>query len=212
MLDIETQSPLTLARELAPQIRSCADEIEAERELPRALFETLADAGFFHLALPRSLGCPEIDLPTYIQVIEELGKADASTAWVINQGAIFATYAARMPHDMARSIWIDTPRGVVSNTPAAIAEAIVVPGGFRVTGELGFSTGCRHASWVAPHAQIIENGAPRLLDDGQPETRYLFVPLTKPNCSIPGMCEVCAARARTTSPYTMCLSPRHVAS
>ncbi|HEY7712136.1 MAG TPA: acyl-CoA dehydrogenase family protein [Candidatus Entotheonella sp.] len=177
MLDIETQSPLTLARELAPQIRSCADEIEAERELPRALFETLADAGFFHLALPRSLGCPEIDLPTYIQVIEELGKADASTAWVINQGAIFATYAARMPHDVARSIWIDTPRGVVSNTPAAIAEAIVVPGGFRVTGELGFSTGCRHASWVAPHAQIIENGAPRLLDDGQPETRYLFVPV-----------------------------------
>jgi alkylation response protein AidB-like acyl-CoA dehydrogenase len=177
MLDTETQSPLTLARELAPQIRSCADEIEAERELPRALFETLADAGFFHLALPRSLGCPEIDLPTYIQVIEELGKADASTAWVINQGAIFATYAARMPHDVARSIWIDTPRGVVSNTPAAIAEAIVVPGGFRVTGELGFSTGCRHASWVAPHAQIIENGAPRLLDDGQPETRYLFVPV-----------------------------------
>ena len=177
MLDTEVQSPLTIARELAPQIRSCADEIEAERELPRALFETLADAGLFHLALPRSLGCPEIDLPTYTQVIEELGKADASTAWAINQGSIFATYASRMPHDVARSIWIDTPRSVVSNTPAAIAEAIVVPGGFRVTGKLGFSTGCRHASWVAPHAQIIENGASRLLDNGQPETRYLFVPV-----------------------------------
>jgi alkylation response protein AidB-like acyl-CoA dehydrogenase len=172
-----TQSLLEIARTLALQIQSYADEIEAERELPRPLFETLADAGMFHMALPRSLGCPEIDLPTYIQVLEELGKADASTAWVINQGGIFATYASRMPHEAAREIWIYTPRSVVSNTPAATAEAIVVPGGFRVTGRQGFSTGCRHASWVAPHAQVIENGRPRLLDGGEPETRYLFVPV-----------------------------------
>jgi alkylation response protein AidB-like acyl-CoA dehydrogenase len=173
----KTPSLLEVARTLAPQIQSCAEEIEAERELPRPLFEALADAGMFHMALPRTLGCPEIDLPTYIQVIEELGKADASTAWVINQGGIFATYASRMPPDVARAIWIDTPRSVVSNTPAATAQAVVVPGGYRVTGRQGFSTGCRHASWVAAHAQIFENGHPRLLENGQPETRYLFVPV-----------------------------------
>jgi len=106
----EVRSPLDAVRKLVPQIRSCADEIEATRELPRPLFEALADAGLFHLALPRALGCPELDLPTYIQVIEEIGKADASTAWAVNQGAIFATYAARMPHEVARAIWIDTPR------------------------------------------------------------------------------------------------------
>ena len=69
-------------------IRSCAEETEAQRELPRPLFEALADAGMFHLAVPRSLGGGEIDLPTYAQVIEELGKADASTGWCVNQGAI----------------------------------------------------------------------------------------------------------------------------
>jgi alkylation response protein AidB-like acyl-CoA dehydrogenase len=175
----EGQSLLDVVRKLAPQIRSCADEIEATRELPRPLFEALADAGLFHLALPRSLGCPELDLPTYIQVIEELAKADASTAWAINQGTVFATYAARMPHAVARAIWIDTPRSVVSNTPAPSAQAVVVPGGYLVTGCQGFSTGCRHASWVAPHAQIIEHGQPRLLKNGQPETRYLFVPVAE---------------------------------
>ena len=97
MTGTETRSLLDAARELAPKIRAAADEIEAERELPRALFEALADAGFYHMAVPRSLGGAELDLPTYIQVIEELGKADASTAWTINQGAIYATYAARMP-------------------------------------------------------------------------------------------------------------------
>lgn len=175
----EVRSLLDVARTLVPHIQSYADEIEAARELPRPLFEALADAGMFHMALPRTLGCPEIDLPTYIQVIEELGKADASTAWAINQGGIFATYASRMPHDVARAIWIDTPRSVVSNTPAATAQAVVAPGGYRVSGQQGFSTGCRHASWVAAHAQIIENGNPRRLGNGQPETRYLFVPVAE---------------------------------
>jgi alkylation response protein AidB-like acyl-CoA dehydrogenase len=179
MPETEVQSLLDAARQLAPQIGAAAEEIEVARELPRPLFEALADAGLFHMALPRTLGCPELDLPTYIQVIEELGKADASTAWMINQGAIFATYAARMPHATARAIWLDVPRSVVANTPAATAQAVVVPGGYRVTGEQGFSTGCRHASWLASHAQVIENGRPRLLENGQPETRYLFVPIAE---------------------------------
>jgi indole-3-acetate monooxygenase len=170
---------LDAARQLGPQIRSCADEIEATRELPRALFESLADAGLFHLALPRTLGGAELDLPTYIQVIEELGRADASTAWIVNQCAIFATYSARMPREIARAIWIDTPRSVVANTPSATATAVPVPGGYRVTGRQGFSTGCRHAAWLAAHAQIVENGQPRVLDDGQPDARYFFVPVAE---------------------------------
>ncbi len=177
MLETEVLSPLKAARQLAPEIRACAGAIESDRELPRDLFEAMADAGIFHMAIPRSLGGAEIDLPTYIQVIEEIGKADASTAWVTNQTTIFGTHAARMPHDVARAIWIDTPRCVISNTPMPTAQAVVVPGGFRVTGEQGYSTGCRHASWIASRAQIIENGQPRRLENGQPETRFLFVPV-----------------------------------
>jgi alkylation response protein AidB-like acyl-CoA dehydrogenase len=177
MPDTEIQPLLNVVQELVPQIRARAKDIEATRELPRPLFEALADAGLFHLALPRSLGCPEIDLPSYIQVIEALGQADASTAWMVNQGAIFATYASRMPHEMARRIWIDPPRSVVANTPSPTARAVVVPGGYRVTGKQGFSTGCRHATWLASHAQVIVDGHPRRLPDGQLETRYLFVPV-----------------------------------
>jgi alkylation response protein AidB-like acyl-CoA dehydrogenase len=178
MTAIETQSPLDAARNLAPVIRSCADQIEADRELPRPLFDALADAGLFLLALPRALGGAELDLPTYVEVLEEIGKADASTGWIVNQCAVFATYAARMPRDVARLIWIDTARSVVANTPTPTAQAIVVPGGYRVTGRQGFSTGCRHAAWLAARAQILENGRLRL-QDGQPEQRYLFVPVAE---------------------------------
>lgn len=171
-------APLETARKLAPMIRTYADDAEEARALPKPLFDALADAGLFLLAFPRSMGGSELDLPTYVQVIEEIGKADASTGWVVNQCAVFATYAARMPRDVARAIWIDTPRSVVANTPLADARATVVPNGYRVTGRQGFSTGSWNASWVAAHAQIVEDGKVRL-DRGQPETRYLFVPVAE---------------------------------
>jgi alkylation response protein AidB-like acyl-CoA dehydrogenase len=180
-LESDGRSPLDAARKLVPQIRAAADEIHENRELPRPLFEAMADAGLFHMAIPRAIGGGEIDLPTYVQVIEEIGKADASTGWCLNQGAIFGTYAARMPRAVARTIWADVPRAVVANTPAPTAKAIVVPGGYRVTsppGGQGFSTGCRHASWVAAHAQITENGKIRMEGEA-PEARYMFVPVAE---------------------------------
>jgi len=168
-------SVLESARQLAPLVREHAAETEAARELPKPVFNALADAGFYLMCVPRAVGGLEIDFPTYIQVLEELGKADASTAWTVSQGANWATYSARLPRDAARHIWIDTPRSVVSNTPGATAKAVAVPGGFRVTGRQPFSTGIMHASWVAAHAQVIENGEVRLRD-GKPEARYCLIP------------------------------------
>ena len=174
----DTQSLFEAVRKLLPMIRSSAERIEADRELPRPLFEALADAGLFKLLIPHNVGGAEIDLPGYVQLLEELGKADASTGWVVNQCAVFATYAARIPREVARSIWIDTPRSIVANTPVATAQAVAVPGGYRVTGRQGFSSGCRHAAWLAARALILEKGQPRV-EDGRAEERYLFVPVAE---------------------------------
>lgn len=171
----ESRSVLEAARRLAPLVRENAHRIEADRELPKPVFHALADAGLYLMAVPRDVGGLEVDFPTYLQVLEELGKADASTAWTVSQGANFATYSARMSRKAAREIWIDTPRSVISNSPAATAKAVVVPGGFRVTGRQPFSTGCMHATWMAAHAQVIENGEVRLRN-GKPEVRWCFVP------------------------------------
>src|SRR5687767_6698128 len=174
---MSTNSPSVLeaARRLAPLVRENAARIDADRALPKPVFHALADAGFYLMAVPRAVGGLETDFPTYLQVLEELGNADASTAWTVSQGANFATYSARMSRDAAREIWIDTPRSVISNSPLAAAKAVVAPGGFRVSGRQPFSTGCMHASWMAAHAQVIENGEVRSRN-GKPEVRWCFVP------------------------------------
>lgn len=170
-----TISLLESARQLAPQIRAAANEIDASRELPRPLFEAIADAGLFHMCVPRALGGLEVDFPQQVLIAEELGKADASTAWAVGQGATFASWSMYLQPATVREIWIDTPRSVVSNTPEPNGKAIVVPGGYRVSGRHGFSTGCMHASWVASQAQIIDNGVVRQRN-GVPELRFFFMP------------------------------------
>ena len=94
---------LESARKLAPLIRANADDIEANRELPREVFEALADAGLFMMAVPRALGGLELDLPLQVRIVEEIGRADASTAWALNQGTTFGTYAAFMSPAAARA-------------------------------------------------------------------------------------------------------------
>lgn len=165
------------ARDLGPLIQSYADQIDETRELPRPLFEAVADAGFFHMVVPRALGGPEVDLPTYLDVLEEIGKFDASTAWCINQASSFVTYAPCFPVNVARLIFVDTPRSVVANTPAPTATAIPVPGGYRITGRHGFGTGCHHASWMASRGHVMVDGQPRTLPNGKPDMRYFMLPV-----------------------------------
>ena len=75
------------AREFAPELAAAADEIERRRELPEPVVAALIERGFFRLLLPRSLGGAELLPATFVPVIEEIAKADASTAWCLNQAA-----------------------------------------------------------------------------------------------------------------------------
>ena len=148
---VATPSVLEAARRIAPLVRENAAKIDADRELPKPVFHALADAGIYLMAVPRAVGGLEIDFPIYLQVIEELGKADASTAWTVSQNANWATYSARMSREAAREIWIDTPRSVVSNTPGASRE------GGRGAGRLS-----RHRPAAVQHrlhARFVDGGA-----------------------------------------------------
>jgi len=71
---------LDAARALVPTIRALTEETEARHELLSQLFETIADAGFLHMALARGLRCPErLDRPHRL-VWANLGFRDGQRA------------------------------------------------------------------------------------------------------------------------------------
>lgn len=168
--------PRQAAEKLAPRIRALAARIDADRELPEELADELAEAGLFRMLVPRSLGGFELDFPEYVRVVEIISRADGSTGWCINQGGVIATIAARLPPETGREIWLKNPRSVIANGPPPGGKATEVEGGYRVTGRWTFSSGCRHANWMAGLSTLAENGVPRRRPDGRLDVRMLLFP------------------------------------
>src|SRR3990172_6261114 len=105
------------ARRLAPQIEACADQIEQERRLAEPVLEALFAAGMFRLLLPPSLDGGEIDPATFAAVIEEIAKADASTAWCMCQASGCSMSAAYLRPDVAAEVFGRDPRAVLAGGP-----------------------------------------------------------------------------------------------
>lgn len=142
-------SYLDAARALMPKVLASADIIDRERELPAELANEIADRGFFRMLVPKSLGGGEIDYLDHLDIIQEFGKADGSTAWCINQNSVFATHSAVMPEATAREIWSDQRAVAANGPPTSSSNVVPVDGGYRLTGRWNFSSGCRHATWLA---------------------------------------------------------------
>jgi len=164
------------ARELGPRLDAAAVEIELRRELPEPIVEGLVERGLFRLLLPRALGGAELPPAVYVQVIEEVAKHDASTAWCLGQATGCTMTSALLEPEVACEIF-GGKRGIVAWGPPGPAEARTVPGGYRLSGTWSFASGSHHASWLGAHVAILsEEGTPRLRPDGGPVIRTLLFP------------------------------------
>src|ERR1700742_1232222 len=165
------------ARALQPLIASEADEIERTRRLTPKVTAALIENELYRALLPRSVGGLEVALETFMQMQEEIAKADASTAWCLGQCAVCAMTAAYLAPDAANEIF-NTPPGILA-WGAVNHEVKVVPGGYMANARWEFASGSRQASWLGAHVEIVEaDGTPRKKKDGSPEIRTILFPIT----------------------------------
>jgi len=165
------------ARALQPLIASEADEIERTRRLTPAVTAALIENELYRALLPRSVGGHEVALETFMQMQEEIAKADASTAWCLGQCAVCAMTAAYLEPDAANEIF-NTPPGILA-WGAINHEVKAVPGGYMANARWEFASGSRQASWLGSHVRIVEaDGTTRKKKDGAPEIRTILFPMT----------------------------------
>jgi hypothetical protein len=98
------------ARALQPLIARDADEIERTRRLTPAVTEALIENGLYRVLLPKSLGGGEVPLEAFMQMQEEIAKADASTAWCLGQCSVCAMTAAYLDPDAANDVGALPPK------------------------------------------------------------------------------------------------------
>src|SRR6516165_4815027 len=163
------------ARALGPLITREADETERTRRLTPAVTAALVENGLYRALLPQSLGGAEAPLEIFMQMQEEIAKADASTAWCLGQCSVCAMIAAYLDRDAANEIFNDPP-GILAW--GAIAHEVRAGlGGYRASARWEFASGSRQASWLGAHVRSVGiDGAPRKNADGSPEVRTILFP------------------------------------
>ena len=173
--DAQGADYLQRACELAPELAAAADEIERRRELPEPVVNALVERGLFRMLLPRSLGGGELLPADFVPVIEEIAKADASTAWCLNQASGCSMTAAYLDPEAACDIF-GGPRGILAWGPGP-GTARIVKGGYRVSASWSFASGSHNATWLGCHVPVVESdGTPRLNSDGSPVIRTMLFP------------------------------------
>jgi alkylation response protein AidB-like acyl-CoA dehydrogenase len=178
---VSTESAATLlerARELQPLLEGAADRIEKEREIPADVLAALHEARLFRMLIPHSCDGEELEPAAFFEVMEAIAMADASVAWCIGQGSGVSMAAAYLKPEIAREIFGAPDAVVASGPPDRNSKAVIVDGGYRVTGNWTFASGSRHAQWLGGHSTVCErDGSPRLGPDGKPlEQRTMLFP------------------------------------
>src|SRR5260370_15245311 len=155
------------ARALAPLIAREADEIERTRRLTAPVVSGLIENGLYRVLLPQSLGGAEASLEAFMQMQEEVAKADASTAWCLGQCSVCAMTAAYLDPDVANEIFNVAP-GILA-WGAINHEVQVVPGGYKASARWDFASGSRQPSWLRAHVRVVRaDGTQRRKTDGSP--------------------------------------------
>jgi alkylation response protein AidB-like acyl-CoA dehydrogenase len=188
------------ARALAPLIIREADEIERTRRLTEPVTAALIENGMYRSLLPKSLGGAEAPLAIFMQMQEEVAKADASTAWCLGQCSVCAVISAYLDHDAADEIF-NNAQGILA-WGAINHDVRAEAGGYRANARWEFASGVRQASWLGAHVRITEaDGRPRKKPDGSPEIRTVLFPLS--SATLYDVWDVIGLRGTGTDSYSV---------
>jgi alkylation response protein AidB-like acyl-CoA dehydrogenase len=162
------------AKALGPRILAERELIEAERRLPEELVRELAQAGFFRIFLPAAYGGLDLTPMAAAEVLEELARADASVAWCVWNGNTYWT-TVRWAKEVGQAIFAD-PDTILANSTRPSGRAVIVEGGYRVSGRWSLVSGCQFSAWFLLMCIVHEDGKPRLTPSGAPEVRFMLCP------------------------------------
>jgi indole-3-acetate monooxygenase len=146
---------------IRPVLLDNAASAEANRQLSSAAYDALYEAGLFAMLAPRAHGGLELHPVEAMRIWEAVTRIDSAAAWNLVMNQAIAAFAAWLPADGAQELFRDGPPTVAGalNPPAAATR---VEGGWRITGQCPFGSGCHNAKWLAMPAVEMDGGRPKV--------------------------------------------------
>ncbi len=153
---------VAVAKGLQPAVRQAAAEAQELRHVPEAMVRDMAAAGLYRIAAPECFGGAEADPFSTIEVIEAISEADGSVGWTLMIGIeTVGIGGSLMDSETAGRLFAENPELVLAGALNPQGRATRVDGGWRVTGQWPFASGCHHADlfWgqcVVEGAEVYE--------------------------------------------------------
>jgi len=156
------------ARKLVPQLRQRVKEMDQLEYLPASTVKDLSESELFQLTVPHLYGGHQVDMRTYLDVVAEIGRGDASTAWTLSLINVCNWMAAVMFPEQAQRDVFSTEGGarvcgVLSPRQCTVKRT---DGGYLIEeGKWGFNSGSYHANWAALGIPLL-NERGEVVDQG----------------------------------------------
>jgi 3-hydroxy-9,10-secoandrosta-1,3,5(10)-triene-9,17-dione monooxygenase len=167
---LTAQQALQAAAEMVPRLAARAAESERMRRVHPDTITELHSSGLMRLMQPARFGGSELGLDDLMNVVFELARGCASTAWVYSNLASHSWNLGQFELQAQEDIWNDDPHALAATGLAfPCGRAVPVEGGYRLTGLWPFGSGVDASSWMLVGAMTERTG-------GAPERRFFLVP------------------------------------
>ncbi len=160
------------AAALVPRLAERAAQSEELRRCHPDTIKDLHEAGLMRLMQPARFGGSELGLEVAMNVVLELCKGCASTAWVASNLISHSWNIGQFELQAQEDVWGEDPNALAATGLAfPCGKAKPVEGGYRISGKWPFASGVDASSWMLVGA-MTEQAA------GAPERRFFLVPQT----------------------------------
>ncbi len=139
---------ISLVEALLPRLRERASETEELRHLPESTMTDLRQAGVFRLLAPQGVGGYGMGVETYAEVVRQLARGCASTAWTAGHLMEHVWMLARWPKQVQDEVFALGRVPMAAATGAPVGAATKVPGGYSISGHWSFASGVMHSEWA----------------------------------------------------------------
>jgi 3-hydroxy-9,10-secoandrosta-1,3,5(10)-triene-9,17-dione monooxygenase len=149
------------ATALVPVLRERAPQAEALRCMPQETIDDLCRADLLRAVLPTRFEGHGLDFDIILDVAAELGRGCGSTAWCYGNWAVTNWVAGMYPAQAQEEYWSSGPNTFCASglNPAGTTSLTAVAGGYRLSGQWDFASGCDAATWML----IVGAGPPGVL-------------------------------------------------
>lgn len=146
---------LNNVRELLPMIEGAADKVDESRRVSEQVIRELGDAGMFKMLQPKRYGGTECNPVHFFEVVRAVSGVCGSTGWVASVVGVHPWHLALFDDRAQRDVWGHDDSVLISSAYAPVGRLEPVDGGYRLTGDWHFSSGCEHASWALLGAMVV---------------------------------------------------------